>query len=155
MNLSLAMLILKTAVQAASGKVVSIAIAVCMAYVNLNPIRTNIAKAPENSDYTSVQQRIRTAISGRQPKMLLPFRGREHLNRSKGLSFQLVHYLELVDWRGRNFDPRKWGCIAENTPPILKRLGISPKHWLHLNRNFESRFKGLVGSVEAVQQAYT
>ncbi|MFA0813212.1 hypothetical protein [Microbulbifer epialgicus] len=73
----------------------------------------------------------------------------------KGLPFQLDHYLELVDWSGRHFDPRKRGCITENTPPILERLGISPKHWLYLNRNFESRFKSLMGSVQAGQQDCT
>ncbi|WP_444929148.1 transposase [Microbulbifer sp. SSSA002] len=128
------------------------ALAACMAYVDLNPIRANIAKTPEKSDYTSIQQRIRTAVSGKQPKNLLPFVGGERLNMPKGLPFQLDHYLELVDWSGRHLDPRKRGCIAENTPPILERLGISPKHWLYLSRNFESRFKGLVGSVEVVQK---
>ncbi|WHI47264.1 transposase [Microbulbifer sp. VAAF005] len=128
------------------------ALAACMAYVDLNPIRANIAKTPEESDYTSIQQRIRTAVSGKQPKNLLPFVGSDRLNMPKGLPFQLDHYLELVDWSGRHLDPRKRGCITENTPPILERLSISPKHWRYLNRNFESRFKGLVGSVEAVKQ---
>ncbi|WP_444959743.1 transposase [Microbulbifer sp. VVAC002] len=129
------------------------ALAACMAYVDLNPIRANIAKTPEDSDYTSIQQRIRAVASGKQPKSLLPFVGGERLSMPKGLPFQLDHYLELVDWSGRHLDPRKRGCIAENTPPILERLGISPRHWLYLNRNFESRFKGLVGSVKVVQQA--
>lgn len=129
------------------------ALAACMAYVDLNPIRANIAKTPENSDYTSIQRRIRVAISGEQPKSLLPFVGGERQNMPMDLPFQLDHYLELVDWSGRNLDPRKRGAIAENTPPILKRLGISPEHWLYLNRNFESRFKGLVGSAEALRSA--
>ncbi|WP_444959634.1 transposase [Microbulbifer sp. VVAC002] len=131
------------------------ALAACMAYVDLNPVRTNMAKTPEDSGYTSIQQRIRAAISGDQPKSLLPFVGGERLNMPKGLPFQLDHYLELVDWSGRHLDPRKRGAITENTPPILDRLGISSKHWLYLNRNFESRFKGLVGSVETVRQACT
>ncbi|WHI47323.1 transposase [Microbulbifer sp. VAAF005] len=129
------------------------ALAACMAYVDLNPIRANMAKTPEDSNHTSIQQRIRAAILGELPKELLPLVGGEPLNMPKGLPFQLDHYLELVDWSGRHLDPRKRGYIAESTPPILKRLGISPKHWLYLNRNFESRFKGLVGSVETVQQA--
>ncbi|WP_444906293.1 transposase [Microbulbifer sp. SSSA008] len=129
------------------------ALAACMAYVDLNPIRANMAKTPEDSDHTSIQQRIRAAISGEQPKSLLPFVGGERLNMPKGLPFQLDHYLELVDWSGRHRDLRKCGAIAENTPPILKRLGISPKHWLYLNQNFESRFKGLVGSAEAIRHA--
>ncbi|WP_444944238.1 hypothetical protein ACJJIK_03655 [Microbulbifer sp. ZKSA006] len=107
----------------------------------------------QGADYTSIQQRIRAAISGEQPKSLLPLVGGERLNMPKGLPFQLDHYLELVDWSGRHLDPRKRGLIAKETPPILKRLGIAPKHWLCLNRNFESRFKGLVGSVETVRLA--
>ncbi|WP_444935246.1 transposase [Microbulbifer sp. JMSA004] len=128
------------------------ALAACMAYVDLNPIRADIAKTPEDSDHTSIQQRVRAVISGEQPKELLPFVGGEHLNMPKGLPFQLDHYLALVDWSGRHLDPKKRGAISQNAPPILERLGISTKHWLYLNRNFESRFKGLVGSAEAVRQ---
>ncbi|WP_444931875.1 hypothetical protein ACJJIF_08945 [Microbulbifer sp. SSSA002] len=120
------------------------ALAACLAYVDLNPIRAGIAKTPEESDYTSIQQRIHTAISGQQPKSLLPLVGGERQDMPKGLPFQLDHYLELVDWSGRQLHPKKRGVISENIPPILNRLGISPKHWLYLNSNFESRFKRLV-----------
>jgi REP element-mobilizing transposase RayT len=35
------------------------AIAACMVYVDLNPIRAGLAATPEESDYTSIQERIR------------------------------------------------------------------------------------------------
>ncbi|WHI45961.1 hypothetical protein [Microbulbifer sp. VAAF005] len=117
------------------------ALAACMAYVDLNPIRTDIAKTPEDSDHTSIQQRVRAVISGEQPKELLPFVGGERLNMPKGLPFQLDHYLPLVDWSGRHLDPKKRSAISQNTPPILERLGISAKHWLYLNWNFEAALK--------------
>ncbi|WP_444935435.1 hypothetical protein ACJJIW_13420 [Microbulbifer sp. JMSA004] len=70
----------------------------------------------------------------------------------KGLPFRLDHYLELVDWSSRHLDIRKRGSISEKAPAILERLGIPPKHWLYLSRNFECRFNGLVGSAETVRQ---
>ncbi|WHI45957.1 hypothetical protein ACJJIW_11675 [Microbulbifer sp. JMSA004] len=63
------------------------ALAACMAYVDLNPIRADIGKTPEDSDYTSIQQRVRAVISGEQPKELLPFVGGERLNMLKGFPF--------------------------------------------------------------------
>ncbi|MFS1523843.1 hypothetical protein ACL7TT_06965 [Microbulbifer sp. 2304DJ12-6] len=70
----------------------------------------------------------------------------------KGHPFQLDHYLELVDWSGRHLEPKKPSAIAADTPPTQQRLGISPKHSLYFKRNFESRFKCLVGAAEKVRQ---
>ncbi|MCX2781326.1 transposase, partial [Microbulbifer thermotolerans] len=36
---------------------------------------------------------------------------------------------------------------------ILERLQIDPRHWLYLNRNFESRFKSLVGTAHSMRNA--
>jgi putative transposase len=43
------------------------AVLACMAYADLNPIRTKMAKTPETSDHTSIQYRINAAKKTQQP----------------------------------------------------------------------------------------
>ena len=69
-----------------------------------------------------------------------------------GHAFNLIDYIELVDWTGRAVRDDKRGAIPKNVSPILQRLNISTKHWIELSTNFESRFKGIAGSVESVKQ---
>jgi hypothetical protein len=69
------------------------------------------------------------------------------------LPFRLEDYLELVDWTGRILRDDKRGAIPAHLPPILERLNIDPRYWLHMTRNFESRFKGLVGAAYKLKAA--
>ena len=135
------------------------ALAACMAYVDLNPVRAAIAKTPEDSDHTSIKKRIKKAETAhqpnhykQQPKFLYPFAGYLRQNMPEGLPFRLTDYLELVDWTGRAIREDKRGSIDQSLPPILNRLGMDTKHWFYLTQNFESPFKGLVGSAFKLKQ---
>ena len=136
------------------------ALATCMGYVDLNPIRAGMAISPETSDHTSIKLRIEMALQAehphninQQPKSLLPFAGYPRENMPKGLPFRLNDYLELVDWTGRILRDDKRGAIPDTLPPILERLNMDAKHWLYLANHFESPFKGLVGSAYKLKQA--
>ncbi|MCP4047062.1 MAG: transposase [Gammaproteobacteria bacterium] len=90
------------------------AVLACMAYVDLNPIRAAMAKTPEQSDYTSIQERILHP----EDSCLRPFA--EHDD--DGIPFGLKDYLHMVDWAGREIKRNKRGYIPVHTPPILTRL---------------------------------
>ena len=132
-----------------------------MAYVDLNPVRADMAPTPEQSDHTSIQLRIEhwksksEKLNGKasidndenlQPKSLMPFAGNPRQPMPFGLAYNLLDYIELLDWTGRQIRDDKRGSIDTATPPALTRIGISPKHWLELCTHFEDRFKGLVGT---------
>jgi len=121
------------------------ALAACMAYVDLNPVRANIAQTPESSDYTSVKQRIISARKAKQPSTLLPFVGDPRKTMPKGLPFELIDYLELIELTGRCLREDKTGHIEENQPVLLTRLNINPENWLTLSKDFRKLFHGAVG----------
>ncbi len=133
------------------------ALATCLAYVDLNPIRAQMTDTPETSDFTSVKERINTAqsepesIEPKQPRSLFPFIGYPRQNMPAGLPFRLQDYLELVDWTGRQIRTDKRGNIDQNIPPILERLNIDTDHWIYNTQHFESQFKGLVGTVLSIK----
>ena len=145
----------------------------CLAYIDLNPVRAGIADTPEQSEHTSIRHRVKywqqnserkqkrnsqpDTVDGNdqlfQPDDLHPFVGHLRQPTPKGISFNLIDYLNLVDWAGRQIRENKIGAISVDAEPILKRLSISPEHWVYLCKHFESRFKGLVGCVHSLEEA--
>ncbi len=157
------------------------AIAACMAYVDLNPIRAGIATSLESSDFTSVQARIADRQSaadvstadakdvrieqGEQAGWLSPIaldtprqRVREKPTprraSNKGcLPMTLDDYLKLLDWTGRQIRKDKRGQIPDACAPILERLECSPETWLDFVQNFRLRFRNEAGLATS-RQAY-
>lgn len=128
------------------------ALAACMAYVDLNPVRANMAKTPETSDHTSIKYRINAARVGKTPKRLMPFAGDPKQGVPQGLPFTLPDYLQLVDTTSRYIHPNKRGKVEHNLPTILKRLNIEHKQWLTLITRFEACFKHAAGKEAHLEQ---
>lgn len=133
------------------------AIAACMVYVDLNPIRARIADTPEASDHTSVKERIKCTQKREeqhQPNHLLPFVGHPRQDMPDGLPFELNDYLTLVEWTGRICRDDKRGSINPNLPPILERLSLTTAQWKTLTQDFEKHFYHFVGSANSLKVAY-
>ncbi|MCS3457494.1 REP element-mobilizing transposase RayT [Aeromonas sp. BIGb0405] len=100
------------------------ALLACMAYVELNPIRAKLADRPEESDYTSISQRLGRAQA---TELLLLFAQK---NGPNALPYIFADYLTLVDWTGRAIRNDKQGHIPESLSPILARLQLDRDDWL-------------------------
>ncbi|WP_455212407.1 transposase [Kaarinaea lacus] len=120
------------------------ALLTCMAYVDLNPIRANLAKTPESSDFTSIQERIKAfaqpkSTQKRQskilPKLYMPhlmeFGGNASTKKPENtIPFHVDDYIALVDWTGRAIRDDKRGSIPKSLPPVFERLNMKPEDWL-------------------------
>jgi len=99
------------------------ALLTCMTYVDLNPVRAGMAKTSEDSDYTSIQERIKIIKKTKEvpskpsdqliptPAGLMPFIGGEHIEKEQGIPFDIADYLQLTDWTGRAVRNVKAGAI--------------------------------------------
>ena len=117
------------------------AVLTCMSYVDLNPIRAGIAEFPENSDYTSIKQRIenfqnknnsQTISKSSSSMSYLPLLALDNVEdgHCHHFVFDTKDYFQLVDWAGRSIRKGKRGQIVEDAPDILHRLNICPDFYL-------------------------
>lgn len=130
------------------------AILSCMVYVDLNPIRADISQTLEESEYTSVKQRIEhiteTATPQTRPMVKLsPFIASSL--KENGISFALSDYLELADWTGRIVREDKRGYIKSSTPGILKKLQLDEQTWLETVQGFSKGFHSFIGPEEQLK----
>lgn len=144
------------------------AILCCLVYIALNPIRANLAKTPEASEFTSVKKRIEAFTAQKRLKYLEENRikspDRHHAariktqsdswlcplmnkpNRQGFLDLDFDSYLEILDWSGRNIVDGKTGAIPDHLSPILARLEVNHQHWLATVRKFPSLFFRCAGT---------
>ena len=135
------------------------AVLACMCYVDLNPVRADMARRPEESEFTSIYQRILElrgqtpgyADDGKavEPPPLAAFEDPASPLCGQG-SFE--NYLALVDWTGRAVRTDKRGAIPADIPPLLERLGVEPKDWIRDVQGTEKRFRRAIGAVEKLRE---
>jgi hypothetical protein len=128
-----------------------------MAYVDLNPVRANMAITPGVSDHTLVKKRCEKAKNiqqlnsvNQQEKTVLPVVGNPKQDQPQGIQMRLTDYLNLVDCTGRVLRNKsrddKRGHINASAEKILKRLNIEEGKWLQITSEFEQCFHSFVGS---------
>jgi REP element-mobilizing transposase RayT len=155
------------------------ALLTCMAYVDLNPVRANLADDLVDSDFTSIQQRLFSytntkskaavkKLDGRlnyQQRLkadlkldelpeaeLMPFDGSANTDIHQALPFTEADYIELVDDTGRVLRSDKRGAINLKLLPLLARLGIRSDQWLDHVKSFQKRYASCAGCPTSIRQ---
>jgi hypothetical protein len=122
------------------------AVLACMAYVDLNPIRADLAADLPGSPHTSARRRLACAEPVDAHTQLMPVAGTV----ASAMPATLAEYLELTDWTGRIARPDKRGSIASTAPPVLRRLGLAEDQWHTQATGIEQRYWRAVGAVDAL-----
>jgi REP element-mobilizing transposase RayT len=113
----------------------------CMAYVDLNPIRANMAATPEDSAHTSVQARIENRAEALAAMA-------DESGDCFSLPIRKTDYLMLVDWTGRQFRRGKRGWIRTTQPPIIERLQRSSRRaWLDEMKHLTHHYFRAIGDI--------
>jgi len=136
------------------------AIAACMVYVDLNPIRSGLASTPEESDFSGIQQRIRAwqrNSVAHVPEPLTPDNNPASSNwmcpisseNNQGgiLPMTEIEYFDLVDRSGRLIRSDKRGSIDTDLAPILLRIGENPEAWSGTISCFGDKFSLVAGQI--------
>ena len=130
------------------------AVLACMAYVDLNPIRAGLADRPEDSDFTSVKERIEERKRPESEALWLCPIDTEGSSPIRGiLPMTRDEYLSLIDWTGRQVRADKPGAIPDHLAPILDRLAINQSRWVGTVNSYGSLFHRVAGQVESIVAA--
>lgn len=123
-----------------------------MAYVDLNPIRAQMAESIEASSFTSIQIRLNQTESPMKP-LLLPFAGDSHQNNNpEHIPYNLTEYIQLVDWTSRHIKAGRRGFISRDLPPIFERLNIKTTAWIQNCEALERNYYRVIGSVARIRE---
>ncbi len=118
-----------------------------MTYVDLNPVRANIAEGISTSRYTSIKSRhleiLRDQSNASAP--LVPLIGVKSFNVP---TLTNAEYIDLVDFTGREWHEGKRGRIEATEPKALRKLGLDKDHWTTRVKGIGSGYWRVVGELE-------
>jgi hypothetical protein len=144
-----------------------VSIITCMAYVDLNPIRAGLAFMPEDSDFTSIQERIRAWQKENMPAV--PAQSSQNSQSGNNadswlcpitsdsmrrgiMSISEGQYFDLVDKSGRELRSGKRGSINPDLAPILLRIGAKPEAFMDTVSRFGEIFHVAAGTHSSLKK---
>lgn len=140
----------------------------CMSYVDLNPIRAGMAETLEESDFTSIRQRLaewtcqQTGETGGQSDLLdanagaaapalVPLLAREVAAGEAVVRFSFEDYVDLLrETALRLCSPDPQADLPPSAAQTLERAGVCADLWLKTLRDYRKHFFAMVGCVRQI-----
>lgn len=123
-----------------------------MVYVDLNPIRAGIALTPEESQFTSIYERLRLFEANNNKDNIASFLRPMFKQQGKSdkapftIDITPTEYFDLVDWSGRLIREDKRGAIPKDMAGIMQRMKIKQSGWKQMMQSFNQCFGVAAGA---------
>ena len=120
----------------------------CMAYVDLNPIRAGISDCVENSDYTSIQKRVKQPTNRQLKQSVKSLAGNV---KERTMVIKLEDYVLLVEWTGTAIAHPDKAAMPAQVASVLTRLNINHTQWTQQIKSYGSNYSRFVGCWHRIQ----
>lgn len=157
------------------------ALLACLAYVDLNSVRSGEVDRPEHCDFASIQDRIKAYKARRKLEMAKEY---EEILESKEEAKRMMawalrestadqwlcpleeifdgwngynggiseeHYLDLVDWTGRKLRDKDAGNIPAHLASILERMEVDIENWAKAVEHYGGLFHVFAGKARRLR----
>ncbi len=127
------------------------ALLTCMSYVDLNPVRAGLVTTLEDSEFTSIQERLLAAA--RSPAVvqtgLVPFAD-QAIAGDDSLSLAFVDYVEVLRWTAAAVTHPAGVAVPAAVGVSLQRLGLESAGFVASIRTYARSFFTMVGHVHRI-----
>jgi len=120
----------------------------CMAYVDLNPIRANIAKSLPESEHTSIKRRLETLTTEELNQTMKAIAGKV---KNRTMVLKLKDYIELVEWTGNAIVYPNKSKIPFYLTSTFEHLNLQKKNWLNQVQSFGGNYYRFVGNLDRLK----
>ena len=120
-----------------------------MAYVDLNPIRANMATSLPESDHTSIKRRLKTVTQDELNQTVKALAGKIE---NRTMVLKLKDYIELVEWTANSIMSKDKIALPTRLSSTLNHLNLQQDNWLNQVQSFGSNYYRFVGCFETLKQ---
>jgi REP element-mobilizing transposase RayT len=127
------------------------AVLTCMSYVDLNPVRAGMASSIEESEFTSIRERILAVKQGKDVKEtgLVPFKDQTPRGATP-LTLPFADYVEVLRWTAASVRQAQQEPPPAGAESCLSRLGLDSGGFIATIRTYARSFFTMVGTVHRI-----